>query len=72
MVDGSDNFPKVFSNFKEWMSSSVGDQSFLFVTCGDWDLKQMLPQQCQREQIDLPPYFRTWMNIKKVCNYLHI
>lgn len=67
MVDESDTFPTVFGNFQDWMVHKVGmDKRFLFVTCGDWDLKAMLPEQCKREKVILPAYFNSWMNIKKV------
>jgi len=38
----------------------------VFVTCGDWDLGRMLPEQCAREHIDVPIYFKEFINIKKV------
>ncbi|MCL4138355.1 UNVERIFIED_CONTAM: hypothetical protein GTU68_040873, partial [Idotea baltica] len=71
MVDESDTFPSVFGRFQQWLEDSVGPKSsYLFVTCGDWDLKVMLPEQCNRDNIVLPAYFRSWMNIKKA--YAHV
>ncbi|KAB7503344.1 ERI1 exoribonuclease 3 [Armadillidium nasatum] len=71
MVESSDTFPTVFGSFQTWLLEKVGPKErFLFVTCGDWDLKSMLPDQCKRECIVLPPYFNTWMNIKKA--YAHV
>ncbi|RXG60065.1 hypothetical protein Avbf_14991 [Armadillidium vulgare] len=59
------------TQFQTWLLEKVGPKErFLFVTCGDWDLKSMLPDQCKRECIILPSYFNTWMNIKKA--YAHV
>merc|ERR1712151_1355728 len=35
-----------------------------FVTCGDWDLKTMMPQQCDFAGCHVPQRFRQWLNIK--------
>ncbi|XVE80072.1 hypothetical protein DITRI_Ditri14bG0110000 [Diplodiscus trichospermus] len=37
-----------------------------FVTCGNWDLKTKVPQQCIVSGIKLPPYFMEWVNLKDV------
>jgi len=34
------------------------------VTCGDWDLKTMLPGQAGRERVPVPAYLTAWHNIK--------
>lgn len=44
----------------------------VFITCGDWDLKTMLPTQLKREKINWVDYifFSNWLNIKneyKLC-----
>ena len=36
----------------------------MFVTCGDWDLKTMLPKHCDYLNISYPNYFSAWANIK--------
>jgi len=38
---------------------------FAFVTCGDWDLKSCLTNQCKDQKIRKPIYFSKWVNIKK-------
>jgi inhibitor of KinA sporulation pathway (predicted exonuclease) len=30
----------------------------IFVTCGDWDLKTMLPQDAARNKLKVPPLYR--------------
>ncbi|KAL0443562.1 UNVERIFIED_CONTAM: putative exonuclease domain-containing protein [Sesamum latifolium] len=37
-----------------------------FVTCGNWDLKTKVPQQCEVSRIKLPPYFMEWINLKDI------
>ncbi|QCD87309.1 uncharacterized exonuclease domain-containing protein At3g15140 [Vigna unguiculata] len=37
-----------------------------FVTCGNWDLKTKVLQQCEVSKIKLPPYFMEWVNLKDV------
>merc|ERR1711953_861176 len=39
--------------------------SFIYLTCGDWDLKTMLPGQLAYHNIDVPKPLKTWLNIKK-------
>ncbi|EPS67375.1 hypothetical protein M569_07399 [Genlisea aurea] len=46
-----------------------GDQRLnkaAFVTCGNWDLKTKIPQQCLVSGISLPPLFMEWINIKDI------
>ncbi|KAG8230209.1 hypothetical protein J437_LFUL009271 [Ladona fulva] len=42
------------------------DSNFVFVTSGDWDLKVMLPSQCKMLGLEVPPYMKKWINIKRV------
>jgi len=47
----------------------VADQAqpgcnFVFVTCGDWDLGKLLPSECARLGMAVPPHFRSWVNLK--------
>jgi hypothetical protein len=47
-VDSADEFPVVWSRFREWLKSLGAFENltdFAFLTCGDWDLKTMLPEQ---------------------------
>lgn len=70
MVETSDPFPKVYEDFDHWLKSegllSSDSQSFAFVTCGNWDLKTMLPEQFQVSGIEnVPEHFNRWINVKK-------
>jgi inhibitor of KinA sporulation pathway (predicted exonuclease) len=40
----------------------------IFVTCGAWDLKTMLPQDAARNGIALPGIYKRFINIKDVFN----
>ncbi|CAM6127945.1 unnamed protein product [Calypogeia fissa] len=37
-----------------------------FVTCGNWDIKTKIPEQCITSEIDLPAYFNEWINLKDI------
>lgn len=67
MVENTPSFVEVLDAHRQWMVSNGfldGSKSFVFVCCGDWDLKTMLPQQCQISNCHKPRYFDRWINIK--------
>ncbi|KAI0330558.1 exonuclease RNase T and DNA polymerase III [Cubamyces sp. BRFM 1775] len=78
-VDAASQFPDVWQRYQQFLRSHniIGDEpsSAVFLTCGDWDLKTMLPQQLRLSGIteafkssgseDLKPPFDRWINIKK-------
>ena len=48
MVATKDTFPEVLSKFQLWYSdNSLTLENSSFVTCGLWDLADMLPRQCK-------------------------
>jgi inhibitor of KinA sporulation pathway (predicted exonuclease) len=55
--------PRQLSN-----STNPGDapgyRSFLWATCGDWDLKTIFPKQCRKSGVGVPSSMRQWCNIK--------
>lgn len=68
MVDGQPFLPDVLQNFHKWMlHEGLLEPSVkrAFVTCGDWDLKTMLPGQCATLDLAPQPYFKSWINIKR-------
>ncbi|XP_041359885.1 ERI1 exoribonuclease 3-like [Gigantopelta aegis] len=68
MVDGKPHLKETLEAFHEWMLSEglmKDGVSSIFVTCGDWDLKTMLPSQCKYFNIQPHPVFSRWINIKK-------
>ncbi|CAL7941231.1 unnamed protein product [Xylocopa violacea] len=67
MVDDEPHFPEVFATFCDWLKEHnyfEEGNDCAFVTCGDWDLKSMLPSQCERENVQLPEQFKKWINLK--------
>ncbi|GMR47956.1 hypothetical protein PMAYCL1PPCAC_18151 [Pristionchus mayeri] len=69
MVDTAQPLPEVLTAFDRWMKNEgLHEKSFIFVTCGDWDLKDQLRNEAMKKNLILPTYFSSWINIKKsVC-----
>lgn len=69
MVDGKPTLKEVLAQLESWLEeNNLTNPSvrFCFVTCGDWDLKTMLPGQCKYFGIERPNYLCSWINIKRV------
>ncbi|XP_011304934.1 ERI1 exoribonuclease 3 [Fopius arisanus] len=65
-VDDEEHFPQVFKDFSSWMQRNNFDKDkCAFVTCGDWDLKVMLPGQCAIDGLKVPEYLNKWINLKR-------
>jgi len=48
MIQDKDTFPDVLSRFVSWYNSHhLSPSNSSFVTCGQWDLVTMLPEQCR-------------------------
>uniref|UniRef100_A0A8C4S932 ERI1 exoribonuclease family member 3 n=1 Tax=Erpetoichthys calabaricus TaxID=27687 RepID=A0A8C4S932_ERPCA len=68
MVDGQPTLQQALQKVNNWMADEGllnPNVSSAFVTCGDWDLKTMLPGQCQHLGLCVPDYFKQWINLKK-------
>jgi len=72
-VDNASEFSAVMPKYTAWLEKKglinrdgVKLKSFAFVTCGDWDLKKMMPNQCRQSRIELPTYFSSFVNIKQL------
>lgn len=76
MVRGRDPFPVVYSEALQFLAEAgLGDappmRSYCVVTCGDWDLKTMLPAQLRVSgQQGTPLSFQRWCNLKKCMSQL--
>ena len=69
MIAGKPSLAEVLRSLHAWMESNgLLDPrvSSCFVTCGDWDLKTMLPGQCKYFYIPVPDYFRRWMCLSEL------
>lgn len=78
MVDAAHTFPEVWRRYHEFLASHglldpEAKDTHVFVTCGDWDLKQMLPRQLTlyspiqgtEQNGKVSPPFNRWINIKR-------
>lgn len=69
MVENEPEFPAVLKDFESWLKNErILESRFAFVTCGDWDLKTMLPEQCRQVGLSTPEPCLQWINIKKSYN----
>ncbi|XP_057474857.1 uncharacterized exonuclease domain-containing protein At3g15140 [Actinidia eriantha] len=67
-------FEEVIQQFEAWMAQhhlwgkELGERlrRAAFVTCGNWDLKTKVPQQCKVSRMMLPSYFLEWINLKDI------
>jgi len=65
-VDKADLFNAVWKEFATFMAEhDYNDKNTIFVICGDWDIKTMLPSQAGLFNIRVPSYFKKWINIKR-------
>ncbi|KAK4487781.1 hypothetical protein RD792_005531 [Penstemon davidsonii] len=72
--DTAITFDEVIEQFEDWLNKhrlwKKEQDGYLnqaaFVTCGNWDLKTKIPQQCEVSKMKLPPYFMEWINLKDV------
>ncbi|XP_053433401.1 ERI1 exoribonuclease 3 isoform X3 [Nycticebus coucang] len=72
MVDGQPSLQQVLERVDEWMAKEGlldPNVKSIFVTCGDWDLKVMLPGQCQYLGLPIADYFKQWINLKKTPDW---
>ena len=70
-LEDKPKFEEVFKGLIEWMEKeNINEKNSIFVTCGDWDLKTMLREQCKTSKLEVPKVFDTWINIKKTYNIL--
>jgi len=60
------SFPTALQLHVDWLAKHgiPEKHSCLLVTCGDWDLKTMLPAQCRDYGLPVPPIYSQWTNIK--------
>ncbi|KAJ3140825.1 hypothetical protein HK100_008996 [Physocladia obscura] len=76
-VDAADGFEAVWAAFLRFVADRrLTELNTLFVTCGDWDLKTMLPAQLRllvspdagTPEATSPLVLRRWCNIKTAVN----
>lgn len=63
-------FTETLSDFDTWLHETLGislsdvGSDVVFLTCGDWDCRQV-HTQCRISGTPTPPAFRQWVNIKR-------
>lgn len=57
---------EVLYKFDIWVNENYSSANWVFVTCGDWDLRTCLPREAKFKKIQYKPYFKSYINIKKV------
>eukprot|EP00118_Oscarella_pearsei_P004738 m.20718 g.20718 ORF g.20718 m.20718 type:complete len:216 (+) comp28067_c0_seq2:127-774(+) len=68
-INGQPKFPEVLQTFDQWLKEHNlldSTSKFCFVTCGNWDINGSLFFECKHLALDVPSYFRKWINIKKL------
>lgn len=68
-VDAADDFETVLQEFLAHLArvTDGGTKKVTFLTCGDWDLKSMLPRQCTQLGLAIPRAMSAatgWINVK--------
>lgn len=64
-VDNAVEFPAAFKMYNKWLSK-YHHRCINFITCGNWDLKTMLPAQCRLNGISkIPGIYKRWININQ-------
>ncbi len=65
-TDSAPVFVDVLANYERFLAThGLDHRNTLVVTCGDWDLRTMLPKQCRTAGVQtIPVIFTRWLNIK--------
>lgn len=72
-VDKAPPWPQALARAEGWLDQELKKWGFkkpVFVTCGDWDLKRMMPKQCKICNIEVPERFNFWINVKMLFRRL--
>lgn len=66
-VQNSSYLIDVLEKFKLYLEDNkIKPEDFVFITCGDWDFRTCLRKEAQFKKIELPDYFKSYINIKDV------
>jgi ERI1 exoribonuclease 3 len=70
MVDKAQPFQNVWTRFKKWLLDNTHKDYVYFITCGQWDLKTMLPNQLKLSLTNIPAC-KHFINIKSEYAYFY-
>jgi len=70
-VDKGSKFPDTFVRHYKWLISLIGEKNVsektVILTCGAWDINQMLPKELKHWNIfEFPQIYYKWLNVKIV------
>lgn len=75
VVDTAETFPVVYEQHYTWLKSHIPEadlDNLVFITCGDWDLKTMLPHELRRHQgLKYHPCYRSYANLKVLYSWFY-
>jgi len=57
-------FAEVLKAHGKWFHEVTKGETCIICTCGDWDLRSMLPRQCKLSNLKVPRYLKRWANVK--------
>jgi len=73
-IDSGTSFEVALSAHRAWLTEQLGchpsTENVTIVTCGDWDIKSMLPRQCFLTRMKVPEYLTRVCNIKIIAQEL--
>lgn len=58
---------EVLAKVEKWFASLpyLKEENYVFVTCGDWDLSNCLKNEAKNKKLNIKPFLRNYINIKK-------
>ena len=71
-VDAGITLESALAQHHAWLRGHVPDTSNVkFVTCGDWDIKTMLPRDMQANKLPYPAsVYKNWVNVKQLFDHV--
>lgn len=71
-VDNGKTLTEVLELLDQFLlNNNLLNKNFIFVTCGDWDLKTCLRSETKHKKIEYKNYLKKWINLKKVfCDFI--
>jgi len=72
MVYKSDIIDVVYDDHIKWLNTYIKENdNFCILTCGNWDVKTILPNEIKNKQLKPHKYYNRFINIKDEFNYYY-
>lgn len=67
MVQSCHHIEDALQDLQRWFEKLpyIKENNYTFVTCGDWDLSNCLKNEAKHKKINVRPFLRSYINIKK-------